>query len=127
MSDVERLNELMESGALLHPVGDTPSIVDFANALHDLMGVPDVPLNEKAKGIKRLIGEPDHLVLVLADGFGMNFVEGLDGIAFIPNHLAAEMRDGVPFHDAHRADHTGDRRMARHPRGHRLVSALAAD
>lgn len=96
MSDLERLNELMESGALLHPVGDAPSIVDFANALHDLMGVPDVPLNERAKGIKRLIGEPDHLVLVLADGFGMNFVEGLDRDAFIPNHLAVEMRTVFP-------------------------------
>ena len=96
MSDMERLMALLESGILLHPVSDALSIVDFANALHGVMGIPDVPLNEKAVTIKGLIGEHEHLVLVMADGFGMNFVEGLDGDAFIPNHIAAEMRTVFP-------------------------------
>ena len=61
MSDLKRLNELIDSGALLHPVSDGISIVDCANALHDLIGVPDAPLNEKAMQVKRLVGEPDHL------------------------------------------------------------------
>ena len=96
MSDMERLMALVESGKLLHPVSDALSIVDFANALHSVMGVPGVPLNEKAETIKSLIGEHEHLVLVMADGFGMNFVEGLDGDAFIPSHTAAEMRTVFP-------------------------------
>ena len=96
MSDVNRLNALLNSGRLLHPVSDVLSIVDFANALHSVMGVPGVPLNRKASTVKSLVGEPEHLVLMLADGFGMNFVEALDGDAFIPNHLAAEMRTVFP-------------------------------
>ena len=96
MSDVNRLNALLNSGRLLHPVSDALSIVDFANALHSVMGVPDVPLNKNALRVKSLVGEPEHLVLVLADGFGMNFVEGLDGDAFISNYLAAEMRTVFP-------------------------------
>ena len=96
MSDAARLKALMDSGALLHPIGDAPSIVDCANALHSLMDIPDTPLNESAREVRRLIGEPDHLVLVLADGFGMNFVETLDAGAFIPNHLATEMRTVFP-------------------------------
>ena len=60
------------------------------------MGIPDVPLNKNASEVKSLIGEPEHLVLVLADGFGMNFVEALDADAFIPNHLATEMRTVFP-------------------------------
>ncbi|MYE53930.1 MAG: alkaline phosphatase family protein [Chloroflexi bacterium] len=96
MSDMQRLMALLESAKLLHPVSDALSIVDFANALHSVMGIPDVPLNEKAVAIKGLIGEHEHLVLVMADGFGMNFVEGLEGDAFIPSHLAAEMRTVFP-------------------------------
>jgi len=96
MSDMERLKALVESGKLLHPVSDALSIVDFANALHSVMGIPDAPLNEKAVKIKGLIGERQHLVLVMADGFGMNFVERLDSDSFIPNHIAAEMRTVFP-------------------------------
>ena len=96
MSDMGRLKALVDSGKLLHPVSDALSIVDFANALHSVMGVPDVLLNENASAIRDLIGEPEHLILVMADGFGMNFVEGLDSDAFIPNHIAAEMRTVFP-------------------------------
>jgi hypothetical protein len=96
MSDLERLKALLESEKLLHPVSDALSIVDFANALHCAIGVPDVSLNENASAVKNLIGEPEHLVLVLADGFGMNFVETLYDDAFIPNHLMAEMRTVFP-------------------------------
>ena len=96
MDDVQRLKELIESGALLHPVSEALSIVDLANALHNVMGVPDVFLNDRTMGVKRLIGEPGHLVLLLADGFGMNFVETLDEGAFIRRHLAAEMRTVFP-------------------------------
>ena len=96
MDDVQGLKELIKSGALLHPVSEALSIVDLANALHNLMGVPDVFLNDRAMGVKRLIGEPGHLVLLLADGFGMNFVETLDEGAFIRRHLAAEMRTVFP-------------------------------
>lgn len=96
MSDVNRLTVLLNSGTLLHPVSDALSIVDFANALHSAMGIPHVLLNKNASTIKSLIGEPKHLVLVIADGFGMNFVEALDADAFIPNHLAAEMRTVFP-------------------------------
>ena len=96
MDDVQRLKELIESGALLHPVSEALSIVDLANALHNLMGVPDVFLNDRAMGVKRLIGEPGHLVLLLADGFGMNFVETLAEGTFIRRHLVAEMRTVFP-------------------------------
>ena len=86
----------MESGELLHPVSDELSIVDFANALHDVMGVPGITLNRNATWIKSLVGEPDHLVLVLADGFGMNFVETLETDSFMRSQLAAEMRTVFP-------------------------------
>ena len=96
MSDLDRLRALLGSGKLLHPVSDALSIVDFANALHSAMGVPGVPLGVKETYIKGMIGDPDHLILVLADGFGMNFVECLERGAFMRSHLRAEMRTVFP-------------------------------
>ena len=96
MSDIGRMKSLLDAGVLMHPVSGDLSIVDFASAVHDSMGVPDVSLNENGQRIRKLIGEPDHLVLVLADGFGMSFIEGLDRDAFLPGHLAAEMRTVFP-------------------------------
>lgn len=95
---MQQLRALLESGALLHPVSDAISIVDFANALHSVMGVPDVPapLGEHAAQVKGLIGEPEHLVMALADGFGMNFVEALDYGSFVRQRIAAEMRTVFP-------------------------------
>ena len=96
MSDIGRMKSLLDAGVLLHPISGDLSIVDFANAVHDAMGVPDVPLNENGRRVRKLIGEPDHLVLVLADGFGMNFIEGLNRDAFLPDHVAEEMRTVFP-------------------------------
>ena len=96
MSDIGRMKSLLDAGVLSHPISGGLSIVDFASAVHDSMGVPDVSLSKDGQRIRRLIGEPDHLVLVLADGFGMNFIEGLDRDAFLPDHLAAEMRTVFP-------------------------------
>ena len=96
MSDLKRLKALLDSEVLLHPVSDELSIVDLANALHSIMGVPNVSLDAGATRIKRLIGEPEHLVLVMADGFGMSFVEELDGDSFVRAHLVAEMRTVFP-------------------------------
>lgn len=96
MNDVNRMRALLDAEALLHPVSGALSIVDFASAAHDAMDVPDVSLSENGHRVRNLIGEPDHLVLVLADGFGMNFIEGLDRDAFLRNHLCAEMRTVFP-------------------------------
>lgn len=96
MSDVNRLRSLFVSGKLLHPKSDALSMVDFANALHSAMGVPDITLGEKALNIRERIGGPEHLVVALVDGFGMNFVNELDEDAFMPNHLVAEMRTVFP-------------------------------
>ncbi len=38
-----------------------------------------------------LIGPSEHLVLILADGFGMNFLGAMDSEDFAPRHLAVEL------------------------------------
>ena len=96
MNDVQRLRALLADGTLLHPVSDAIGMVDFANALHDAIGVPNVSLSANAAHVRSLLGEPEHVILVLADGFGMNFVETLHAGAFMRANLAAEMRTVFP-------------------------------
>ena len=96
VNDVQRLQELLDAGELLHPVSDALSVVDLANALHSILDIPNASLNEPAERIKDIIGEPEHLVVVVADGFGMNFAEWLDYDSFTRQNLAAEMRTVFP-------------------------------
>lgn len=94
--DAKRLQALFDSGRLLHPSADGVSIIDFAKALHSCIGSSGTPLNANATAIKAMIGEPDHLVFALVDGFGMNFVDTLHSGAFIRSNLAIEMRSVFP-------------------------------
>ena len=56
-----------------------------------LADVDGIQLAPGASAIAEMVGSSDHLVFVLADGLGMHQVEAMDGCAFIPGHLAAEV------------------------------------
>ena len=94
--DAQKLNTLLASGALLHPVSHAPGLVDFAAALHNAIGASHAPLRPNAARIRALLGDPDHLVFALVDGFGMNYVERQPTRAFIRRNLATEMRSVFP-------------------------------
>lgn len=96
MDDAQRLKSLLASGALLHPISDAANLVDFAAALHNLIGARGAPIGTNATAVKALIGEPEHLVFALIDGFGMNFVEAMPRGAFVRDNLALEMRSVFP-------------------------------
>ena len=96
MDDVQKLKSMLDSGTLLHPISDAANLVDFAEALHNLIGARSEPLGANAAAVKALIGEPEHLVFALIDGFGMNFVEAMNRGAFVRGNLACEMRSVFP-------------------------------
>lgn len=96
MSDVERLLAAFDGGELLRPSPDVLNLVDLAKATASLAGADDIALTAGARRLVDLIGPSEHLVLILADGFGMNFVEAMDVEAFTPRHLATELRTVFP-------------------------------
>lgn len=54
-------------------------------------------LNESAVArIGRSIGESDHYVFVMLDGFGMNFVETLPESSYVRRHIALELSSVFP-------------------------------
>ncbi len=80
---------------------ENPNHAAFGFALGSVVGVVD---EEEFDGRTRsaggqlveAIGEPDHLVILMLDGFGMNFVETLPEDSYVRQHVALEMSSVVP-------------------------------
>ena len=94
--DLCQLIDSFNSGELLRPSPGTMNLVDLANATAFLAGVDDLNLTSGTYHLIDLIGQSKHLVLILADGFGMNFVEEMDSAAFSPTHLSTELQTVFP-------------------------------
>ena len=96
MGDVERLLAAFDSGELDRPTAERPSLADLARALAAAGGADGPDATAAAEQIARLIGQPQHLVLVLADGLGMNLLRSLPPSAFLRRHLASELLTPFP-------------------------------
>ena len=96
MNDLNKLIELGRSGKLNFPSSKYPNIVHFAQALHGLLIGGNVDPNPQTRNMFSAIGKPDHLVLILVDGYGMNFVNMLSEKSFIRSNLAFDMLTVFP-------------------------------
>ncbi len=95
MADLNRVLGWFDAGTLLRPDPLRPSTYSLSHALAAVGGAA-VDLDEPARRIAGAIGERDHVILVLADGLGMNLVESLPESSFMRRHLAFEMRSVFP-------------------------------
>ena len=96
MSGTESLIQAFESGALTRPRHDRPNLVDLARAIAKLSGVCGLDLSPSADEIAANIGEANHIVLVMADGVGMNLVESMPRSSFLLRRLQDEMLTVFP-------------------------------
>ena len=94
--DAQRLVAAFHSGELVRPSPDVLNLVDLARATASLAGAGNITLTSGARRLVDLIGASEHLVFILADGFGMNFVDAMDDEAFAPRHLAGELQTVFP-------------------------------
>ncbi|MGE0687760.1 MAG: hypothetical protein AB7P33_13530, partial [Dehalococcoidia bacterium] len=67
MADLDRVLSWFDAGTLLRPDPLRPSTYSLSYALAAAGGAK-VDLDESASRIADVIGEPDHVILVLADG-----------------------------------------------------------
>lgn len=96
-AQVGKLMEGVKAGRWLLPTSDGPNPVSLARAIAGICGAPsDGKLDPVADRLRGLIGEPEHLVFVIADGFGMNFVNTLAEDSFSRSNLALESRAVFP-------------------------------
>ena len=96
MSDFDALLASFRSGALLRPKEEVPNIVDLSNAIARFGGLNSSLTTRNSEDLSDLIGRPDHLVFVAADGLGMNTVRAMGDDAFIPAHVAGELQTVFP-------------------------------
>ncbi|RLT26145.1 MAG: hypothetical protein DWI48_06780 [Chloroflexi bacterium] len=94
-TDLERLRTKFASGALTHPRGSVPSVVDLAAAFWVAAGA-DVSPSDAASAMRERIGTPRHLVLVIADGLGLDLLESMPAASFLWQHVAGEARTVFP-------------------------------
>jgi hypothetical protein len=96
MNDSERLLAAFSVETLIQPNAERLNIVDLARALAAAAGVDGVG---DAPGIADLIGrigQPDHLVFILADGLGLNLIHRLPEGSFLRRNLSGELRTVFP-------------------------------
>lgn len=77
MADVADLLADFEAGRLIRPSADQTSLVDVARAIASVCGVEQVRLDDHSRAIADHLRRAEHLVLLLIDGLGINFVDAL--------------------------------------------------
>lgn len=88
IQDVEQLLTEFESGRFVRPDSALRNPVSLARAVSAQAGYDRWSGDTVADEIGRQIGQPDHIVMVVADGFGMNFVSTLPESSFSRSNLA---------------------------------------
>lgn len=96
MSDLQRLLDWFDTGALVRPDAGVPNTVDLSRALASICGMPGIELSPSASVVADAVGSAEHVVFVMADGLGMNLIERLPADAFLRTHLVFEMQSVFP-------------------------------
>lgn len=95
-TDADALLREFENGRFVRPDWSKPNPVALARAVSAIGGYSSWGEIEVAEEIGKRIGEPDHTVMVIADGFGMNFVRSLPEDSFSRTHVAWEQPAAFP-------------------------------
>ena len=95
MSDVDDFLAACASDELVRPSALTPNIIDLGVAVANLAGASGITLSTNAEAMVRLIGEPDHLVLIMADGFGAELLQAMHR-SFLSANLADTITSVFP-------------------------------
>ncbi|MDA1280281.1 MAG: alkaline phosphatase family protein [Chloroflexi bacterium] len=97
-SGIQGLLEGARQGMWVLPSASEPNPVSLARALAEICGATSSGFEHDpvADRLRSLIGDPEHLVFVIADGFGMNFIRELDSDSFCRSNLALEGRVVFP-------------------------------
>jgi predicted AlkP superfamily pyrophosphatase or phosphodiesterase len=95
-SQVQELLDGAKSGRWILPSSGQPNPVSLIRAIAGICGASNGFNDPVAENFRELIGEPEHLVFVIADGFGMNFLNSLDEDSFSRSNLAIESRAVFP-------------------------------
>jgi hypothetical protein len=95
-SQLQELLDGAKTGRWILPSAKEPNPVSLARAIAAICGAPEIPADPVADQFRELVGQPQHLIFVIADGFGMNFVNTLPENSFSRANLALVSRAVFP-------------------------------
>jgi hypothetical protein len=90
--DVRRLRGWFADGTLVDPAGEGPTLVDLSRAVASTCGVSGLELDPAARALRELVGEAEHVVLVLIDGLGVDQLERCPPGGFLRSRVAERLR-----------------------------------
>lgn len=96
MTDVDRLLAAFEADTLCRPDASQPNFIDLVRAVGAIAGIEDLPHSPNVIAIEDLIGQPEHLVLVLVDGLGAQHFPTLPESSWLRAHLARTIQSVFP-------------------------------
>ncbi len=96
LSDAVELAAAFDAGTLVRPDPTMPNLVDVARAMPTASGVGGLGLSPFADDLAASLADREHLVLVLADGLGLETLEREPGARTLRDHLHSEVRGVFP-------------------------------
>ena len=96
MSDAAELLAAFDAGTLLRPDPAVPNLVDVSRAVAVASGARGLSLSPFASELAGSLAEHEHLVLILADGLGMEMLEREGAARTLREHLRSEIRTVFP-------------------------------
>ncbi|MGE3857250.1 MAG: hypothetical protein AB7G21_09885, partial [Dehalococcoidia bacterium] len=86
MSDLQRLIDGFDAGELVRPFAGSTSLVDLVRACAKASGVDDIPMNDATRAMADHLRRAEHLIFVLADGLGIQFIDQLPRGSWLRRH-----------------------------------------
>ena len=95
-SDAADLAAAFDAGALVRPDPAVPNLVDVARAVATASGVGGLGLSPYADELAASLADREHLVLILADGLGLEMLEREPAAGTLREHQRGEIRAVFP-------------------------------
>ena len=96
MSDAADLLAAFESGELLRPGPEAPNLVDAARGVAAAAGARGLDLSPFAQDLADSLADREHIVLILADGLGLEMLEAEERAPTLRAALRARLRTVFP-------------------------------
>ena len=96
MSDAPDLLAAFDAGTLLRPDPGVPNLVDVSRAVAAAGGITNIALSPFASELATTLAERDHLVLILADGLGLEMLDREPSARTLRDNNRSEVRTVFP-------------------------------
>ncbi|MFA7248044.1 MAG: alkaline phosphatase family protein [Dehalococcoidia bacterium] len=96
MPDLQRLIDGFDAGELVRPFSGSTSLIDVVRASAKACGVHDIPMNNSSRAIADHLKRAEHLVFVLADGLGIQFIDQLPRGSWLRRHTRRTIQATFP-------------------------------